>query len=83
MDNFEFGSSLIEPIINFLDTGISKFIPAVHIIFSVIAFLCLVFILSSITMAILLFHVNVITEVLASDSRLKALEEAEKDKKEK
>jgi len=59
MDNFEFGSSLIEPIINFLDTGISKFIPAVHIIFSVIAFLCLVFILSSMTMAILSFHVVV------------------------
>ena len=81
MDNFEFDSSLIEPITNFLDTGISKFIPAVHIIFSVIAFLCLVFILSSITMVILLIHVNVISEVLASDSRLKALEEAEKDKK--
>lgn len=29
MDNFEFDSSLIEPIINFLDIGIDKFLPAV------------------------------------------------------
>ncbi len=37
MDNFEFDSSLIEPIINFLDTGISKFLPAVLVLASLIA----------------------------------------------
>ncbi|MBF1336193.1 MAG: type IV secretion system protein [Leptotrichia sp.] len=37
MDNFEFDSSLIEPIISFLDTGINKFLPAVLILASLIA----------------------------------------------
>ena len=37
MDNFEFDSSLIEPIISFLDTGISKFLPAVLVLASLIA----------------------------------------------
>lgn len=37
MDNFEFDSSLIEPIINFLDTGISKFLPSVLVLASLIA----------------------------------------------
>lgn len=37
MDNFEFDSSLIEPIISFLDTGINKFLPAVLILASLLA----------------------------------------------
>lgn len=37
MDNFEFDSSLIEPLINFLDTGINRFLPAVLILASLIA----------------------------------------------
>ncbi len=37
MDNFEFDSSLIEPIISFLDTGINKFLPVVLVLASLIA----------------------------------------------
>ena len=37
MDNFEFDSSLIEPLINFLDTGINRFLPVILILASLIA----------------------------------------------